>query len=917
MILTQSPATRSRCKSETAQMTAQTLNFPLDSDHGAELIWLRIAEQASAWMLRQGVAPRDCIVLLPFSQHLPLARRAWTMQGGWPPRLETTRTLALSMGPEDLARAGEISFDLATDQLSAAALLQGQSWAGAWRRRDTRSFQLAVTRLVETAHMWARAAAQRAPGARPAFWHQARQLLALGGPGEIERALARVALEWAATSASSPVTDALFALQPSGLIVVQAGGADPLCTALTEALEAKGCQTLLLNTDLSLDQAFESHAPLGHLELALCHDFEDEAQCTAAAVLAHVNRGQVPVALIAQDRMLLRRVRALLERTGVALADETGWTLATLPAAAQVMALLRAAQPGASVDAWLDWLKSDFAQTLIGSERSVQQLEAKCRSRAWSRVDAVQPGKLDPDAARLWQLAHEVLIPLQSSGRRSLSEWLACLRNALMRMQAWAALQAAPAGQQVIEALSLHQPAWPGSAQHAVQQDSHLNLTEFIAWVDQCLEAQQFVPQAGAQLPQVHITPLARAIARPFGAIVLPGADAQTLGAVGGAASLVGEAISQTLNLPTLARKREMQVSAFAQLLRAPALTLLRRRSDGAEPLAASPLLKRLQQALQSAGHAPLQAWLDARLPIAIEARPTPRAAASAQGRLPPGLSASAVDSLRTCPYQFFGRVMLGLRESDELESELEKRDYGTWLHGVLHDFHRWRGEQPGVAETELMQRAAQAQTLALGLDAAAFLPFACTFERFVPRYLEWLRGHEAGGAMWAEGELAREIYPAAWQGSALAKVSLRGRLDRIDLLSSDQGMALLLVDYKTGGVKGLKDKVAAPLEDTQLAVYAALMDAQGLPGLDADGPIRAIYLALDDARRVESIEHDDPVGSAHALLEGLREDLLAMHGGQVLPALGEGQVCDFCEMRGLCRRDDWRLTPDTSEAGD
>ncbi len=145
--------------------------------------------------------------------------------------------------------------------------------------------------------------------------------------------------------------------------------------------------------------------------------------------------------------------------------------------------------------------------------------------------------------------------------------------------------------------------------------------------------------------------------------------------------------------------------------------------------------------------------------------------------------------------------------------------------------------------------------------------------------------------------------------------MSLRGRVDRIDLLSSTDGMALLLIDYKTGDVKGLKDKVAAPLEDTQLAVYAALMDAQGLPGVETDLPMRAIYLALDDARRIESVEHDDPLGSAQVVLEGVGQDLLSMHGGQVLPALGEGQACEFCEMRGLCRRDDWRLAPGSSEA--
>lgn len=915
MILTQSPRTRSRCKSIPAQMAAQTLQIPLDTDHSAELIWLRLVERTCAWMTQQGLVARDCIVLLPFSQHLPLARRAWMARGGWPPRLETTRTLALGTGPEILPQAGEISFDLATDQLSAAALLQGQSWAANWRQRDARGFQLAVTRLVETAHVWARSAAHVAPEARPTFWDQARQMTAVGGPAEIERALANVALEWAAAAAPVPVTDSLFELQPAGLIVVQSGGVDPLCTALAEALETRGCQVLQLNTDLQLDQAFEHHAPLGTLELALCQDFEDEARCTAAAVLAHVNRGQVPVALIAQDRMLLRRVRALLDRTGVALADETGWTLSTLPAAAQVMALLRAAQPSAGMDAWLDCLKSDVAQALAGTDRGLQQLERKCRSRAWSRVDAVQPGQLDDEAARLWQRALEALRPLRAPGRRSLGEWLACLRDTLMRMQAWSALQAATAGQQVIEALSLHQAAWPGSAQYSMQQASYLTLAEFISWVDQSLEARQFTPQGGELLPQVHITPLARAILRPFGAIVLPGADAQTLGAVGGASSLLGEAVSQSLGLPTQALKRDAQVLAFTQLLRAPALTLLRRRSHGAEPLAASPLLERLQQALQAAGHGPMQAWHDARLPSKVDRRLTARAKASAAGRLPLSLSASAVDSLRTCPYQFFAKVMLGLRESDELDVEVKKRDYGTWLHGVLYDFHRWRAEQPGADAIELMQRAAHAQTQALGLDAAAFLPFSCTFERFVPRYLEWLKAHEAQGAMWAEGELEREIRPAVWQDGLLADLRLRGRLDRIDLLSSEAGLEMLLIDYKTGGVKRLKDKVAEPLEDTQLAVYAALMDAQPLAGVDVERPTRAIYLALDDARRIEQVEHVDPLGSAQVMLAGLGRDLLLMHGGQVLPALGEGQVCEQCEMRGLCRRDDWSSVAAPSEA--
>ena len=49
------------------------------------------------------------------------------------------------------------------------------------------------------------------------------------------------------------------------------------------------------------------------------------------------------MALVAQDRVLTRRVRAMLANQGVAVRDETGWKLSTTRAAAGLMSLLRAA----------------------------------------------------------------------------------------------------------------------------------------------------------------------------------------------------------------------------------------------------------------------------------------------------------------------------------------------------------------------------------------------------------------------------------------------------------------------------------------------------------------------------------------------------------------------------------------------
>lgn len=879
--------------------------FPLDKDHGSADFWLRLAATVDAWLRERGLASRDAVLLLPFAQHLAPARRAWMQLNlPWQPRIETTVSLASALGPSPLPQAQQISFDAAIDALAARGLLQGQSWAQALRERDPRAFEQALQRLVEAAHAFARAGAQRSPDARAAFWDAGREALQLQpGPGGLERALALVALEWAAADPRRPATDALFELRPSAWIHLQCGGPDPLAEALLARAEQAEVPSLRLSADLELDAAFAAGAPPGRLEQALCRDFEDLAQCSAAAVLEHLSQGRAPVALIAQDRVLLRRVRALLERRGISIADETGWTLATTPPAAQVMALLRASRREASLDEWLAWLKTGLAAGLgerVGGNGALTLLEARCRARGWSRPQALRPDSLAPASARLWQLAQEALAPLQPGIALSLADWLERLREVLLRrLNLQALLEELPAGPELLDALWLRRQPWPDSAHEAVLQRSLLSQADFIAWVDATLEAAQYVPPASGPV-QVMITPLARAMLRPFGAIVLPGADAASLGPVPPGPALLGDALARRLGLPGQEEKRHALAWQFAQTLRAPALTLLRCTRHGSEPLSASPLLERLALALQAAGLPPLAAWQDARVARPVVAQAGGRAAAQVGGRLPAALSASAVDALRRCPYQFFGRVLLGLREQEELEGEADKRDYGTWLHAVLHQFHQERlaPEQP-MPDAQRLQRAAETQMRTLGLAPAEFLPFSASFARFAPRYLDWLREQEAAGVAYADGELAREVRPWADE-PRLAALLLRGRIDRVDRV--DQAPAARrLIDYKTGSLAGLKAKVAEPLEDTQLAVYAALMRDD-----EERGELAAQYLALDDAKGIAAVEHAEVERSAALLLEGLRGDLLALADGAPLPALGEGLACAYCEMRGLCRRDDW-----------
>jgi len=856
--------------------------------------WDAIAERVRAWSVDEALALRDVVVLVPFVQLLTPARRAFAAAGGWMPRVETTWTLAASLGPAPRRGSGEVGWGMAHDTLLAMQHIGAQPWAGDWTRRDPRGFAQGAARAVATAHQLMSAAATIAPDERGAWWARARELVQTqGGPGAKEKMLAQVALEWAARSSAS-ATDRLFVVQPAGWVLVVAGGVDPLARSL---LERAVVPALQIDTDVDLAEPFR-HTPATAPAFCICDGFEDEAAAAAAQVLAHVERGETPIALIAQDRALVRRIRALLERSAVVVRDETGWKLSTTRAGASLMALLAAARRDSSADTWLDWLKS----APLGSARSaaLEAFEAALRKHQVADALSLARLELDAPASALRDDAAAIVERLARASRRTLVDWLDAFADALDGAGSPARLRDDAAGRQALAALGIEPPLAAARRAQLAADLEPMPLADFTRWVDDVLERETFLPPDpvdGDGLPaaaEVVITPLARAMLRPFAAAVLPGADDRRLGAPAARDSLVSRSVAQALLLPDPAAQRDAELLAFAQLLRLPIVTLLRRRADGADPLANSTFVDRLGLALaERGGH--WRPWHDPRIEQAIVPAPIRRSAPSLVGeRLPTSLSASAFEALRDCPYRFFAQSVLGLRAVDELDPEVEKRDYGKWLHDVLHAFHLGREPGAGVAADVARLHAAAAASLASqGLDEAAFLPFSASFEVLVPRYVAWMHEREAAGASWSRGEVELRAAP-----EALAGVALQGRIDRIDIVEG--GSRLELIDYKTGSASKLKTQVLDRFEDTQLAFYAALV------GAESPLPLRAFYLAMDATRGLEVHEHLDVAASADALVNGLAEDLRRLRAGASLPPLGEGSACEHCDARGLCRRDHW-----------
>lgn len=862
--------------------------------------WMEIVRAVRSWCGENGLGLRDTQVLVPFAQHLPLARAAWARGQSWVPRTETTQTLAHALRPPVQAQPQQISFDVATDRLSAAQLLGPSLGRSAWAQGDAPGHALAVAQLTETAHALARAAAAVPPSDRDAHVAKARLVLkegaAPGAPGHSERLLAQVALEWAAL-APPPQTDALFDHPAAAWVLIEAGGPDALARAVAAQAAARGTPVLLLRTDVP-DHASSPQGALegvaAHVQQSVCDDFETEAQCAAAQVLSHLRAGEVPVALVAQDRLLVRRVRALLARQQVPLCDETGWTLSTTRAAALVASVLRLVDADVGADDLLDALKScasPFGQVGAWPAGALNALESAWRRQGWRRPQAVQPARLSGEAAALWHHVQAVVQGVDAARPRALASWLQALDHLLQGLGVVPALLDDDAGRQVWQRLH---PA-DGWRQLA---PASLDLRAFSRWLDDLLEQTSFIPATPPDA-QVFITPLARMPLRPFAAVVFPGADEHHLGAWPTAPALLSASAAAALGMPSQQQQRDAQWLAFCQLLRAPRLTLLRRNADQGETLDASPFVLALSSAL-AGGAAALRQAPQVRVERVLQPQEPRPPEPAAPAHLPARLTASSCEALRQCPYRFFALHMLQLRSEDELDEEVAKRDYGTWLHEVLLRFHQRRAEQGAAGpeeEASALHQIADAVQAEQALDSAEFLPYAATFRRFVPRYLQWLARRDGEGSLWLDGERSLTALPDEWAGTAMF-----GVIDRVDSVPGDDGPVTQLIDYKTGSSAALRQKTKQPLEDTQLAFYAGLMAQQS----EAVGALGAAYVTLDDGDAVQTLVHVDVEHSAEQLLQGIAGDLKRLRQGAPLRALGEGAVCETCEARGLCRRDEW-----------
>lgn len=626
---------------------------------------------------------------------------------------------------------------------------------------------------------------------------------------------------------------------------------------------------------------------LQNVTLIPARSLEREALNLARVIRHWLACGKQRVAVIALDRLVVRRLRALLARDGIEVSDETGWALSTTRAAAVVMGL--ASLENSNAAAQIGYLRSAlaFAGRLEEHARlALARLDIlRARSR---RSDVALDDLLEADGS-IAPAVHALAAARRRLGSkaRPLALWTRALLEATEIAGMRPALLADEAGLACITLLE--------ALCHECDQDKNVfERDEWLGWLESRFEAETF--RALSADARVVFTQLAPARLRNFDGVAFAGADDAHLPGAFGAYAFFNDTVRRELGLANHAETlREIESALIDLCALADDVVVSWQATLNGESNPPSRYFNRLEIFHQRVFNTPLQ-QAEIAEPVTdtaahgATARPAPTLPAAL---LPTVITASAYNSLIACPYQFFSRHALGIREPDE--EDLSKRDYGILVHRALDRFHR---EVPVVSELDT-------QSAELALLHASEQVFRDDMERDfiahgwlakwraqIPAYIAWQRTREAEGWRWEGGEIKARVSLHLPNGD---EVAVEGRIDRVDSLHDVGIIRRAVLDYKTGQAKKLMEALSLPGEDVQLPFYALLRP-------DAS---EAAYVVFD--KEIEQISPEQPLPDLSAAVATRLARLLeTMTNGAALPAHGDSISCEYCAARVLCRRDYW-----------
>lgn len=673
--------------------------------------------------------------------------------------------------------------------------------------------------------------------------------------------------------------------------------------------------------------------------------FEELAWEAARRIQEHAAQGRSRIALVAQDRLLARRTRALLARVGKAfnVRDETGWKLSTTRAAAAFNAwleLLQEPADGPSAVLLLEFLKNpfiDFASAFAQGAKPADQNHDL--SFYVDLVLQLENALVHAEAKAGWASFHYALVtPYQRERSENNSDQLAQLVQLVRgRLYAWQASRVRccdafellkkdldafgmtrgfendAAGIQLLTVLD--EFALEGSA----YRDVAMPLREWLALVKAVIEEQAYQEEGEMGLATVSILPLSAIRLRQFDALVMVGCDEKQLPAYAEPPLFFSELVCEAIGANTIEMQFKQQARDLSQLLMAfPRVDFLYlNQGASGERLRASPWIERLQQVLPSLQVVSVSSQAKETL-----AQPLTMAIAQRNSNLPlpTQMSPSAYRILRSCPYRYYVRSLLGLREVKGLEDEFDASLAGIHLHAILRSaFQALKSQElhdtalkndqkrRGDLLSELLMRESEKEFASLITGNSQTLGILRDWQKQIPSLVRWQLQRESEGWRFHDGEVALGFDFEFTDHNAIQHViRIQGYADRVDI--GDDSKAEVL-DYKNQNLGKIKKRASALADDPQLIFYAHAFNAeQKIAGHTVQ---EASWVALKaDLKKGNSsdrsISIENLAEQENVIWQQVSEDLSRVWSGHALKAFAPDSVCQYCEARGICRKGMW-----------
>ncbi len=280
--------------------------------------------------------------------------------------------------------------------------------------------------------------------------------------------------------------------------------------------------------------------------------------------------------------------------------------------------------------------------------------------------------------------------------------------------------------------------------------------------------------------------------------------------------------------------------------------------------------------------------------------------------------STSQLDEFGACPFRFFARRMLHLKEVAEPEEGLDRLQLGSVVHAILEETYHAISARHLVIHPDNREHALDILYTAAE-DVFAGAPQAYGFrasqvweyeqEGMLRRLASLVAKDFEGGGPFADQVAGEERVTLAVEkrfgfGTQAALIvdgpagplRVRGVIDRIDRV----GDQIIVIDYKTGSTKRKIDDIAAGRE-FQMAIY--LLAAEQLLS-DADLTVfgGAYWHIRSGQTSGEVLAGDEVIEYA---VQHMHHHVLRAREGcfPVIPSVPYGPMCKrFCEFRRLCR---------------